>query len=87
VKAFPVLLTEITDDNREGLKWLALAQMLDGRSCEFCGYTYNSRQSVLDREPIAATQGGDKIACKPCWDSGKRVPPQRTATGPEPPQE
>jgi hypothetical protein len=69
-----ILVTKITDENRDALKWLALAQMLDGRSCAFCGFTWNSRKSVIEREPIAASQGGNNVACKPCWDAGKRLP-------------
>lgn len=55
------------------LAWLVIAQMIDGRSCCFYGYTWSSRADVLLREPIAAGQGAKEIACKPSWDSGKRL--------------
>ena len=68
-----MLITEITDDNRDALKWLAVAQMLDGRACVFCGFAWNSRESVNEREPIAANDGAKDLACQPCWDAGKRL--------------
>jgi hypothetical protein len=68
-----IAIAKVTDENRDALKWLAVAQMLDGRFCVFCGYTWSSRESVTERHPIAASNGAKDIACKPCWDSGKRL--------------
>lgn len=59
----------IDQDDPSGLKWLAIAQMLDGRSCCFCGFTWTCRDDVYKREPIAASAGAKDIACKPCWDA------------------
>lgn len=67
-------MSESTERNLSiQLAWLAIAQMLDGRKCCFCGYEWNSRESVRERLPIVASKGMDEIACKPCWDSGKRL--------------
>lgn len=61
------------DTAHKDLAWLALAQMIDGRSCCFCGYKWESRADVLLREPIAASVGGKDLACQPCWNEGKRL--------------
>lgn len=59
----------IDQDDPSGLKWLAVAQMLDGRKCLFCGFEWTCRDDVYKRAPIAASTGAKDIACKPCWDS------------------
>lgn len=49
-----IIVVPVTDDNREDLKWLALAVILDGKTCCFCGYPWTNRESVKARAPIKA---------------------------------
>jgi hypothetical protein len=62
-----IAVVPITDENRESLKWITLAQLLDGKACIFCGFTWTSREKVLERDPVKASLDGD-VACKQCWD-------------------
>lgn len=64
---FLVDLTKRTDREKEDLKWLALAQYLDGKRCAVCGHLYDSRDAVEAHNP---KQGyGEDIVGKECWDT------------------
>jgi hypothetical protein len=62
-----IAVVKLTDENRESLGWLAMAQMLEGKKCVYCGFEWKSREDVKSREPIAASQGAATVACEPCW--------------------
>lgn len=64
-----VFIVPITDENRDDLKWLTVAQMLYGRSCCYCGFTWASRADVEARAPIVASVGAETLACAPCWNT------------------
>lgn len=69
----PIAPPKDASSNLSGLGWAALAQTIDGKSCCFCGFTWTNRESVKERNPIAASQGAKEIACQTCWDEGKRL--------------
>lgn len=62
----------ITSDN--SLTWIALFQLIAGRSCCFCGFTWKGRGDMYRRDAVRANMSDNyAIACNVCWNVGRRL--------------
>jgi len=59
-----IVLTEITDENREELLHMALL-MYVGQSCKYCEHVYEAVEDIREREVVFA--GDSRIACGECF--------------------
>jgi hypothetical protein len=52
---------------------MAIADIIEGKSCVGCGHTYESIDDAIDRKVVAVTRGGTTVACSACY---AKLPPE-----------
>ena len=54
--------------------WALITLLVLGKSCEFCGFTWEERSDIILRNPILADGSAQRFACHKCWNKGQRLP-------------